>query len=364
MKRVVTIGGATQDLFLTCEDTQMLHLHTTEIEKSFLVLEEGHKLTVKDLIYRTGGGATNSAVSFARRGFNVSTICKIGNDAAGKRVIENLAQEKVNTDHIVVSPNHLTGTSCIIPCASGDRTVLVYRGANTTLDEKEFPFNALLGADQIYITSLNEHASLLLLPIAQFAKKHNIPVATNPGTSQLSAGADVLRAALPFIDVLILNSDEANRFMFSLLQKEQAPAENFTESTATPDLPELLRAPITYLDVCFSLTTFIAAVLAAGTKIVVVTNGSEGVYVGTKDGIYFHPSLHVPVQNTLGAGDAFGSGFVASLTEGRALEDAIRLGVLNSASVIQHTGAKEGLLSKQEIEHQLAAMDKSLLKKY
>jgi sugar/nucleoside kinase (ribokinase family) len=94
---------------------------------------------------------------------------------------------------------------------------------------------------------------------------------------------------------------------------------------------------------------------------VVVTNGAEGVYVATNDRLYFHKSMHVKVVNTLGAGDAFGSSFVGALYAGNDVSDAIRYGIVNSASVIQHAGAKTGLLSAAALKERISKLDSSLL---
>ena len=62
-----------------------------------------------------------------------------------------------------------------------------------------------------------------------------------------------------------------------------------------------------------------------------------------------------------GAGDAFGSGFVAGLLHQRstsniepptveAIKYAIRLATANAASVVEHIGATEGTLTKQQFE--------------
>ena len=81
-------------------------------------------------------------------------------------------------------------------------------------------------------------------------------------------------------------------------------------------MPELLQAPMIHQGLCFGLQTFFQEVHARGPKIIVVTNGKEGVYVSHKESIFFHPSLSVPVISTLGAGDAFGSGFVGMYAHG------------------------------------------------
>ena len=55
-----------------------------------------------DLHYYSGGGATNAAVTFTRQGLDVYLFCKIGDDSAGKMVIEDL-KACVNTDNFYLS---------------------------------------------------------------------------------------------------------------------------------------------------------------------------------------------------------------------------------------------------------------------
>ncbi len=47
-----------------------------------------------------------------------------------------------------------------------------------------------------------------------------------------------------------------------------------------------------------------------------------------------------------GAGDAFGSAFVAVIIRGGTIEEAIQLGTANATSTVQQIGAKNGLLKK------------------
>jgi len=99
-------------------------------------------------------------------------------------------------------------------------------------------------------------------------------------------------------------------------------------------------------------------IFALGPKIVIVTNGREGVYVARPQEILFHPVKSVPAQNTLGAGDAFGSSFVGTYYTGESIEDSIRAGIINSASVIAHADAKSGLLMKGDLLKQIQDLKK------
>ena len=135
MKKIVTIGGATQDIFICHNNPHMISLQTFHGEQSFLALQEGCKIDIERLDYRTGGGATNSAVSFARLGFDVSCCIKIGTDPQGDDVCRELSTLGIKA--LCTYGKKKTGISFIIPTKSKDRLVLVWRGANTELTFSE-----------------------------------------------------------------------------------------------------------------------------------------------------------------------------------------------------------------------------------
>ena len=148
----------------------------------------------------------------------MSTFFKVGTDEAATFIINDLKAAHISLSTIVQTPQTKTGVSFIIPSPSGNHTILVHRGANLTITDKEIPWDAITAVDHLYITSLVGPTSYLLPAIAQHAARHGIPVATNPGTSQLTAGALYLRQALPFIDILIMNAHEAQLLMKTLVE--------------------------------------------------------------------------------------------------------------------------------------------------
>lgn len=361
MKKVLTIGSAMQDIFAEYEGVETLHLHTKEENLSYVCMRAGRKIEIQKLIYYCGGGAANSAVSFARSGFDVAIFCKIGTDQASDFIIKTLQTEKISTTYVIKTQQDQSGNSFIIPGPQGNSAVLVYRGANLTMTEKELPESAIAHIDQLYITSLSGSTAPLLIPITKLAKKHNKPVAVNPGTSQLHAGEHYLKEALSCIDILILNSYEAELLMTSL----SVTLPPFTaESSHDETLPELLKNPLRSTTTCFTLQQFFKTVHACGPAIIVVTNGAEGVYASDKTTMYFHPSIKVNIVSSIGAGDAFGSCFIAQLNNNASIEDALRAGVINSASVIQHLSTQTGLLTTEEINKKRTDLDKNVLRKY
>ena len=361
--KILTLGGASQDIFIHHEDIQTIELCRNNEQESFLLLQEGSKIEIDTIRYSTGGGATNSAVSFKRLGFEVASFFKIGDDSQGKMIVSALKTEGVCVQDCVIDKNGQTGISFIIPSFKGERTVLAFRGSNTKIQEDELPLQKLKNYSYIYITSLSGDSSQHLLLLAKQAKKDGLIVANNPGRSQLLAGAPTLCQALSSIDILILNKEEARQFMISLAQKNYAFTMDMkiTLDQSSQKMPFLLNDLTKSYTECFNLVHYFKAVTVHGPKIVVVTNGAEGVYVYSENIIYFHPSFPVKIVNTLGAGDAFGSAFVAGLARFNLIEQAIRYGILNSVSVLSHIDAKTGLMHKDDLDTAMEKIDKSLL---
>lgn len=367
---VFTIGGATQDIFLTYSGADSITIEKHHGAEHYMLFESGEKVEIDSIMYELGGGATNSALSFKKQGFEVSTYCKIGTDSIGDFVIKKLEEEKINTPLVTKSSEHETGKSFIVNSQQGERTIFAYRGANNHLDLKSLVCDDLKKADLLYITSLSNESATILPSLVACAQNYNIPIALNPGSSQLKKGTESLKLSLKHVHTLILNSSEAKTFMITLIESHDSYLKAFKTNQPTTTAQQstntayLLDNPITYNNLYFSMQQFFKEVLSMGPKVVVITNGANGIYAATNEHILFHPSIKTNVVDTVGAGDAFGSCFVGSMALGFSLEDSLRRGALNSASVLRYIGAQKGLLTKEELNRQLTMVDKNLLQHY
>ncbi len=357
-KRVVTIGGATQDAFIHYDPSAVKTLENTQ--GCFLLFEEGSKIEVSSIAYATGGGATNSAVSFKRMSFDVTTFVKLGNDDQANFIIAQLHHENISLAYSK-SFNKQTGTSFIFPCPSGDRIIFTHRGANGELGIRDIDQEIISCTDVLFITPITGKSSQLMLPITRFAKEHNILIATNPSLSQLLHAQNNFIPSFNNIDILILNKYEAATLMNTLLENSEITATQNKFNESSQSLPPLLTSLTTYKNQHISLSHFFKEVISRGPSIVAVTNGKEGVYVGWQDTIYFHPSIPVTIVNTVGAGDAFGSCFVGSIAQGYDLKEALRFGIINASSVISYENATDGLLTFEQLEQCAKHIDKQLL---
>lgn len=93
-------------------------------------------------------------------------------------------------------------------------------------------------------------------------------------------------------------------------------------------------------------------ILAAGTSVLFLTDGAVGAHAVTKRGSLFEPSRKVTVVDTVGAGDTFNAGVLASLhaagaltrdgvreADDATLQAALRLGVATAAVTVSRAGA-------------------------
>lgn len=308
MARIVSLGSALQDIYLIDEnDFQTVRLGETDLLKN---LEIGAKYDVAKLDFFIGGGGTNSAVTFARSGHEAIYLGNIGHDPAGEAVLKKLDEEGIDTSYISYLPHYKTGCSIILlDEKSGERTALTFRGASAHFHNMSPKDLDLIQPDWLYVTTLRGDMGTLL-DFFEHAKELGIKVMFNPGVLELANPKQVL-GLLSDVDVLLVNKREASELVGGSL------------------LEELLNKLRNYCP---------TVIITDGAMGGIATNG-EKTY---RFGIY----EDVKIKDTTGAGDAFGSGFLASLASGDSFRTALIFASANSTSVVQHRGAKNGLLSR------------------
>lgn len=312
--KIITIGSATRDCIIESDKFKVIQEGSSHGKAECLPL--GAKVEVDDMFFTTGGGATNTAYTFARQDFQVSVLSKIGDDVSGKEVILDLEKEGIDTS--LIRKSDLPTAYSIILLTNVGRTILVYRGAGGDLKPEDFKPKEI-NADWFYVTSLGGKLELLE-KIVNTASEKNIKIALNPGSKELKRG-ERLKALLDQVTVLLVNKEES-----LILSGKETISESFTE----------LDQP----------------------AVTVITKGKQGVEVvaaGRKYQAGIFPEKKF-VDRT-GAGDAFGSGFVAGFIHTGAkpgkedcIKEAIRLGTANSTTIVEHLGAKNKILTKEEYE--------------
>lgn len=324
---VLTIGTATRDVFLTSPYFTVLKDPGHLKKIGFMTGEAtcfalGGKVDVGEPIMTTGGGATNAAVTFARQGFKTGAIIALGNDENGKAVLADLAKDHVEP-LMFCSKRHATAYSTLLLSKTGERTILVARGASDDLQVTP----ALLAkarAKWAYITP-GAISFGVITRLVNYLTAKGVHIAINPSGHYVKMGMRRLQPLLKKAHVVILNREEASQLTGAAYANERGIFRRF----------ESLFSGL--------------AVMTEGAGGVLVSNGKTMYKAGTF-------KERVLVDRT-GAGDAFGSGFVAGLMrtapqvkpgEGypaSAIEQAIRLASANATSVVEHVGAKAGIIT-------------------
>ena len=324
---VITIGTATRDAFVKSKDFHIDPDHHV-LSGRGLVMPLGAKLEIEKMVFSTGGGATNTAVTFAKQGLKTAAISVVGNDVSGEAIIQELKHEKVDAGFIVRRKDMPTAYSILLHPEGGERTVLVYRGASESLSPKDIPWTKIK-TKWFYISSLAGNIGLLK-NLVEFARKKKIRIAYNPGGKELKQRKKLL-PILKHIDVLTVDRQEAALITGVSYKNEKKIFQKWDKMSP---------------------------------GINVMTDARNGLWVSDgkclyKAGIYKERA----VIDRTGAGDAFGSGFLSGILHKipnpksqilkltpEDIKYAIRLGSANATSKVEGIGAKYGLLTKKQFE--------------
>lgn len=318
MVRICALGAASQDVFLSGHEIVSKADTSGALVESFPL---GAKINIENVVFNTGGGATNAAVTFARQHIESSFIGKIGHDAAGVAVIRELDDDHVDTSRVIYDPQLGTQYSTVLLANTGERSILIYRGAahaHTSADYEDIDFS---GFDWLYISSF-AGAMDALDTICAKAKQQGVKIAFNPGQGELE-NIERLKPLLEDVEVLIVNKDEAKLIVEGI------------------DAEELVRHATHYVPV---------VVVSDGPNGVTATDGTVVVTAGMYE--------DVPVVDRTGAGDAFGSGFLSQWSQGKSLKDAVVFASANSTSVVASIGAKTGILELGTQLHDMPLTEK------
>ncbi|MBU1203082.1 carbohydrate kinase family protein [Patescibacteria group bacterium] len=321
--KVTTIGGATRDIMFYTDDMLILDNKADLLRQKLIAFEYGAKIYSKDVYLTFGGGGMNTAVNFANLGISTQTVLSLGSDLVGLEIIKYLKDKKISTKFVQTQKNIHTGTSFIVNVGHfNEHVIFAYRGANEKMDLSKAVIKKI-NTDWVYLTSLSGNFKAGLDNIFDQALKKNIKIAWNPGSNQLKMGLKKLARYMKHTTIFDVNRDEALELVISIKGKN-----------IKNNINQLLKFLHSY-----------------GQKITVITDGHKGAYVYDGEKTYFRAASKKRGINTTGAGDSFGSSFVAGLIRYKGnVEKSLKLAIINSNAVIMKIGAQEGLLTVRDLK--------------
>lgn len=309
MARIVSIGAALQDVYLIDHDD-----FGTNKRGFFNQLELGTKVDIDKIQFSTGGGATNAATTFARNGHESIFMGCIADDTAGTAIINSLDDEGIDSSYVTYVNNIHTGYSVLLLAPNGERTILTCRGASAKFDSLNPDDLDSIYPDWLYVTTFRGNMDML----DQFftkAKSLGAKIMFNPGNLELAHQRKLL-GLLSDVDVLLVNKSEAKKIV---------------QGTS---LHELILRIKNYVP---------AAIITDGNQGAIANDGTEVYRLGLYE--------DVPIKDATGAGDAFGSGFLAAYAGGKSFKDSLIFASANSTSVVRKIGSKAGIISQNTKLH-------------
>lgn len=313
----LAIGDTTIDAFIRLKDAKK-HC-AVDRERCELCLRFADKVPYESVtVIPAVGNSANAAISAARLGLASGFLGWVGNDKNGASCIRVFEEEGVDTSLITRETETPTNYHFVL-WYEDERTILVKH------ERYAYRFPKIAEPPRfIYLSSLGEHSLPYHGEIARYLSEHpDVKLAFQPGTFQMNMGRDALKDIYARTTFFFCNKDEAKRIL----------------DTHENDMRELLRG-----------------IRALGPGTAVITDGRAGAYAASGAGSWhvpMYPDPAPPLERT-GAGDAFSSTVVSALALGKSLPEALAWGPVNSMSVVQHVGAREGLLSREALEALLA----------
>lgn len=254
--------------------------------------------------YTYGGCGVNVAVGLARLGHAAGVAITIGDDEMGQRYAGYLRGIGVNTEALRVIPHAFTSRSYLFRGPDGEYQTYFYPGASD-LD-----------------TTFPEEAFGRLAP--QWALITVGPLAYNQ--HMLEAG-------------LAAGSRIAWQLKADIAAYPQSALERFASQSTVIFCN---RVEAAYLERALRLRS-VGDLIGRGVQIVVQTLGEAGSLVFSADGAHTVPAAHCALVDTIGAGDAYTSGFMAGLLRGWELPACGRLGAVMAAFVLESIGCQSSL---------------------
>ena len=324
----IGIGDIVTDAFIKLKEATIENPPNGEAGDGFkkLCMRFGDKIPYEEVtVVPAVGNSINATVAASRLGLKSAVITNIGDDYYGQECLDVLKQEKIGAEFVKINKGKKTNYHYVLTF-NAERTILIkHEEYDYSLPASLMGLPAMQEGEPkcVYLSSLGENSLPFHLEIKKYLNEHpNIKVAFQPGTFQMKFGKGKLAGIYKRADLFFCNKEEAQR----ILEIKEEDIKNL-----------------------------IAGIHALGPKIVSITDGPNGAYASDAKNIWFlpmYPDPKPPINRT-GAGDAYSSTFTSAIIMGKSIKEAMMWGPINSMSVVQQTGARAGLLTKEKLEEYL-----------
>ncbi len=310
---IVSIGDTTIDAFIELHEASV-HC-AVDHTNCQLCLSYADKVPYERVTMLPAGNSTNNAVGSARLGLKNAFVTSAGDDENGHKIIRELTQEGIDTRFIHLNKGAQTNFHFVLSF-QGERTILIKH------NKFAYKLPHKLDTQWIYFSSMAPGTEKFHKEFEKFLVRNpKIKLAFNPGTFQMRMSTSKLKGIYKRTEILFLNREEAQ-----LVLKQQTR----------------------------NIKTLLKGMHKLGAKIAVITDGRDGSYVSNgSTKVWYLDEFVGPHIEATGAGDAYGTAFLAAMFYGKTLAEAMAWGTVNAGNVVMHVGPHAGLRSRAQIEHYL-----------
>jgi len=280
--------------------------------------EGGETLFGNTYSYIPGGKGANQAVAAARLGADISFCGRVGDDANGKILLDNLRREGIDISHITTDKTEPTGLAVIPVDKNGQNRIIVISGANMAVSAEDVGealkdgYDAVMAQLEVPLEVVFETLNII--------KQRRIPFILDAGPA-MQLPLEKLRG----IDVISPNESE----IFALTGINPDTYENAV--SAAKKLAE-----------------------GSGAKNVVVKLGERGALLYRGGEIEAFPAFPgVNAVDTTAAGDSFTAALTVQMIKSGDISGAIRYANAAGALCVSRKGAQPSLPTAREVERYL-----------
>ena len=270
--------------------------------------KKGETISAESYDIKFGGKGANQAVAACKLNADVSLIGAVGKDDMGKQNIDNFKNLGMNVDGIKISDSP-TGCAIIPVDESGNNMIIIYPGANNSVNEEHI---------KKYENLIKECDVVML----QF----EIPMSSVEYTAQL---------AKKYNKTVVLNPAPARKISDNLIKMADYITPNETELLEITDIEDIEKGA--------------ESLIERGAKNVIVTLGDKGCLCMNKNETIKMDSFKIDAVDATAAGDSFNAAFAVALCENKTLKESLSFASAEGALTATKKGAQSSLPDRNEL---------------
>ncbi len=265
------------------------------------------EILASDFVMTLGSSSAILAHNLAVLGTRVAFITKTGNDAMGRLAMEWLAESNVDLKRCNQGASQSKTGVTVLLAHTSTRHILTYPGVMFQMTIDDLDIEYLAAARHFHLSSLflqkGLHAGLPRL--FHDLKRRGLTISLDTNDDPQDQWNGILQEILPFVDVLLPNSDELRKI---------SRRDTVEES----------------LDALSKTVPLIA--VKCGNRGAIVQHGDQRSVIGP---------ISVQPVDTIGAGDSFNAGFLSAWLNGASPQQAAAAGNVTGALSTQKNGGTE-----------------------